>query len=140
MFFQVQLSNETFSIVVRLNRKYEILNGILHIGSNNISACRQHRNEIPTATPMLSGLGNTESLWQYYSIWFCRQSKMTAITGSRNDITYISASMYRIATKFQRLYPCFRGRVTRLDNRGDCLTCRFVRNRRWWSVTGSELI
>ena len=45
--------------------------------------------------------------------------------------------VYIIATKFQRLYPCFRGRATRFDYCGDGPTCWFVKNWRWWPVTGS---
>ena len=43
-----------------------------------------------------------------------------------------------IATKFHRLYPCFRDRATRLDYCGDCPTCGFVRIPRWRPITGSR--
>ena len=42
-----------------------------------------------------------------------------------------------MATKFQRLYPCFRVRATRLHYCGDCSTCGFVSNQRWRPVTGN---
>jgi len=38
------------------------------------------------------GLGNTETLVGILSdVWVCRKSKMVALTGSRYEITYISA-------------------------------------------------
>ena len=46
--------------------------------------------------------------------------------------------MYTIATKFLRLYPCFWGRATRLDNCGDYPTCGWAGNRRWRSLTESR--
>jgi len=41
--------------------------------------------------------------------------KMAAGTGSRYEITYISACIYMIATKFQRLNLCFWCQATRMD-------------------------
>ena len=43
-----------------------------------------------------------------------------------------------IAMKFQRLYPCFGCRATRLYHCGDCLTFGFVMNQTWQPLTGSR--
>ena len=40
-----------------------------------------------------------------------------------------------IESKFQRLYPCFRGRVTRLDHCGNCMPCGHMRKERWRSLS-----
>jgi len=44
-----------------------------------------------------------------------------------------------IATKFQRLYPCFRGQATRIDYWEYCTVCGHVVNQRWRPLTGSRL-
>ena len=74
--------------------------------------------------------------WQYcpMSIFFVENRRWPPLTGSKNDITYISACLHD-SNKIPRLYPCF---SRRLDYCGDCLTCGFVRNGRWRSATGSR--
>jgi len=45
-----------------------------------ISADTRDSNEIPTATPMFPGSGNTDKLLGILSyVWACRKSKMAAI-------------------------------------------------------------
>ena len=56
---------------------------------------------------MFSGSGNTERLMGIPSdVWVLPEVEMTK---------RITQLVYTIAKKFQRLYSCFRGRVTRID-------------------------
>jgi len=58
-------------------------------------------------------------------------------TGSKYRIALL---LYTISTKFQRLYPCFRHRTTRLDYSEECLMCRKGRNQRWRQNEETSLI
>jgi len=50
----------------------------------------------------------------------------------------ISKLLYMIAAKFQRLYPCFWGWVTRRDYWEYCLMSEYVVYQRWRILTGSR--
>jgi len=67
MLFDVLVCRE--SKMAANNRKY--------IG-NYVSARIRNNNEIPTATPMFPGSGNTDRLLGTY-VWACRQPKKAAI-------------------------------------------------------------
>ena len=59
--------------------------------------------------PCFRGQATRRDKWDY-----CANIKRwRPLTGSRYDITYVSAFIY--TTKLQRLYPCFWGRAARLD-------------------------
>ena len=70
-----------------------MLTGVLQTGSTYISPCGQHMNEIPTAILMFSGSGNADR-----QVANCPMpgdvdnQRWRPLTGSRNDIAYISAS------------------------------------------------
>ena len=126
--------NGPISIIARPNRKYEIQNGVLQTGSTYISACRQNSNDCVFGVRQHGETsGNTVQCSGLSEI-----QRWRSLTRSRHDITHLSASIPDIETEFQRLYPCFRDRTTRLDYCEDCLTCRFVRNQRWRPGTGSR--
>jgi len=67
--------------------------------------------------------------WVIYQRW-------RPVTSSGYGITYISACIYMIATKFLRLYLCFRCQATRLDWSKYWRLSGWVRNQRWQPVTG----
>ena len=74
---------------------------------------------------MFSRSGNTKRLVGILSnVWARRKSKMAAI--NRKYIGNNVQLVYMIAKKFQRLYPCFQDRATRLDYCKDRPTCRLV--------------
>ena len=54
-YFGIWQAQATMENAMRLNRKCEIQDGGQKTGSDNITACRQVRNEISTATPMFQG-------------------------------------------------------------------------------------
>ena len=61
---------------------------------------------------MLSGSGNTERLVARLSdVRVCRKSKMAVINRKRTGNNVFQLA-YKIAKKFQRLYPCFQGQAT----------------------------
>jgi len=67
----------------------------------------------------------------------CRKSKWRPWTGS-TYITPVSSVVYVIATKFQRLCPCFRDLATRLEYSYEWPIFESVRNQRWLPLTGSR--
>jgi len=66
-----------------------------------------------------------------------QKSKWRPWTGS-TYITLVSSVVYVIATKFQRLRPCFRGLATRLEYSQEWPMFGSVGNQRWLPITGSR--
>jgi len=67
--------------------------------------------------------------------------KMAAVKPEIHLSTFVHGIyklLYIIATKFQRLYPCFWGWVTRRDWLEYCLMCEYVVYQRWRPLTGSR--
>jgi hypothetical protein len=78
-------------------------------GCTCISAYIQDSKEIPTATPMFSGSGNSMAVLERLHIDTGSQKfKMAA---AKPEVP-VSQLLYKIAKKFQRLSVCFRGRET----------------------------
>ena len=81
-----------------------------------------------TAILMFSGSSNMERLVGMRSdVWITVNQRGRLKTRSRFSYR-ISQLVYTIATKFQRLYPCFQGRSTQPDYCGYCPTCGLVVN------------
>jgi len=67
--------------------------------------------------------------------------KMAAVKPEIHLSTFahgISKLLYMIATKFQRLYPCFWGWVSRKDYWKYCLMSEYVVYQRWRPLTASR--
>jgi len=65
-----------------------------------------------------------------------QKSKMAAEKTKLN----VAQFLHTIATKFQRLYPCFRGRASRLDYSEECSMCGKLRNQIWRQNEETSLI
>lgn len=87
------------------NWNFERENGSLQTESLNLYTCRQHRNTIPAAILKFSDLDNTEEIdWLELCPLYghAPNQRWWLVTGSRTDITFISASIYATALTFQR--------------------------------------
>ena len=91
--------------------------------------------QLPTAIPMFSGSSSPIRL-------FAMLRNETGSGKSKMAVSHleilIAQLVHKKATKFQRLYLCFRGQATRLDHCRDCPTGILVVNQRWRHVTGSR--
>ena len=100
-------------------------------GKTSISACRHDRNEIPTDITMFSRSSNPNG----------QSALLLNLTGSMASFkpeVLISQLVDNMWTKFQRLYPCFRGWATRRDKWQYCPMSGYIENRRWRWMTGSR--
>ena len=71
-----------------------------------ISACTQRSDKIPTAISMFSESRNSMKL--FLILCLCKRKSEIQDGGSQTEIL-ISQLVHNVATKFQRLYPCFQG-------------------------------
>jgi len=101
-------------VLLTLGQRTEVCNadrgGDGKVTTPSNSAIRRDRNTIPVSTPMFSGVNLSMAPPETLSDETGSQkSKMAAEKTELNG----AQLLYTIATKFQRLYPCFLSRVTR---------------------------
>jgi hypothetical protein len=109
--FEVQQSNCDIPDIMRCNRKSIIEDGGRQTGNTYISASRQDSNPISTATPRLLECINPIAIFRILcDATGSHKSKMAA---AKPEVR-ISLLSDKIATRFQRLPPGFRGPAIQL--------------------------
>ena len=82
---------------------------------SRISVYIHDGNEIPTAKSCFRTKATRGDKWKDCpTSGYVGNQRWPTFTGSRNEITLFQLP-YMLATRYQALYPCFRGRATRRD-------------------------